>query len=66
MFISWNAKKKLLELTLAASDENAIELNNLLDKEDSFNNLVNETTCQLKYSLSINFELLMIDSCCMT
>jgi hypothetical protein len=51
---------------MAASDETAIELNNLLDKEDSFNNLVNETTCQLKYSLSINFELLMIDSCCMT
>jgi hypothetical protein len=65
LFILLNSKKKLLELTMAASDENAIELN-LLDKEDSFNNLVNETTCQLKYSLSINFELLMIDSCCMT
>jgi len=65
LFISLNSKIKLLELTMAASYENAIELN-LLDKEDSFNNLVNETTCQLKYSLSINFELLMIDSCCMT
>jgi hypothetical protein len=32
---------------MAASDENAIELDNLLDKEDSFNNLVNETTCHL-------------------
>jgi hypothetical protein len=31
---------------MAASDENAIELDNLLDKEDSFNNLVNEITCQ--------------------
>jgi hypothetical protein len=44
LFISWNAKKKLLELTMAASDENAIELDNLLDKEDSFNTLVNEIT----------------------
>ena len=66
MFISWNAKKKLLELTMAASDENALELDNLLDKEDSFNNLVNETTCQLKYIFSINFELLMSGSCYMT
>jgi hypothetical protein len=41
-FISWNAKKKLLELTMAASDENALKLDNLLDKEDSFNTLVNE------------------------
>ena len=53
MFISWNAKKKLLELTMAASDENALELDNLLDKEDSFNNLVNEITCQWKYIMSI-------------
>jgi hypothetical protein len=42
LFISWNAKKKLLELTMAASDENALELDNPLDKEDSFNTLVNE------------------------
>jgi hypothetical protein len=46
LFISWNAKKKLLELTMAASDENALELDNLLDKEDSFNNLINEISCQ--------------------
>ena len=59
-------RKKILELIMTAFDENAIELDNLLDKEDSFNNLVNEITCQWKYILSINFELLMIDSCYMT
>jgi hypothetical protein len=31
---------------MAASDENALELDNLLYKEDSFNNLVNEISCQ--------------------
>ena len=46
LFISWNVKKKLLELTMTASDENALELDNILDKEDSFNNLINEISCQ--------------------
>ena len=31
---------------MAASDENALELDTLLDKEDSFNNLFNEISCQ--------------------
>ena len=33
---------------MAASDENALEFDNLLDKEDSFNNLVNEISKKIK------------------
>ena len=35
-------RKKLLELTMAATEGNSLELDNLLDKEDPFDNLVNE------------------------
>jgi hypothetical protein len=48
LFISWNAKKKVLELIMAASYENALEFDTLLDKEDSFNNLVNEISKKIK------------------
>jgi hypothetical protein len=42
-------RKKLLELTMAAeSEENYQELNNLIDKEDPFNNLVNEISKKIK------------------
>ena len=35
-------RKKLLELAMAASDENPLGLDNLIDKENLFDNLVNE------------------------
>jgi mannitol-specific phosphotransferase system IIBC component len=41
-------RKKLLELTMAAaSEENYLELNNLIDK-DPFDNLVNEISKTIK------------------
>jgi hypothetical protein len=42
-------RKKLLELTMAAeSEDNYLELNNLIDKEDPFDNLVNEISKKIK------------------
>jgi hypothetical protein len=42
-------RKKLLELTMAAeSEDNYQELNNLIDKEDPFDNLVSEISKKIK------------------
>jgi hypothetical protein len=42
-------RKKLSELTMtAALKDNYLELNNLIDKEDPFDNLVNEISNKIK------------------
>jgi hypothetical protein len=41
-------RKKLLELTMTASDWNSLELDNIADKEDPFDNLVNEISKKIK------------------
>jgi len=41
-------RKKLLELTMTASDWNSLELDNIPDKEDPFDNLVNEISKKIK------------------
>jgi hypothetical protein len=42
-------RKKLLELTMAAESENNYqELNNLIDKEDPFDSLVNDISKKIK------------------
>ena len=41
-------RKKLLELTMAATEGNSLELDNLIDKEDPFDNLVNEISKKIK------------------
>jgi hypothetical protein len=37
-----------MELTMAATEGNFLELDNLLDKEDPFDNLVNEISKKIK------------------
>ncbi|HEX7141278.1 MAG TPA: hypothetical protein VF222_02245 [Nitrososphaeraceae archaeon] len=37
-----------MELTMAATERNSLELDNLLDKEDPFDNLVNEISKKIK------------------
>ena len=41
-------KKKLLELTMAGTEGNSLELVNLIDKEDPFDNLVNDISKKIK------------------
>ncbi|MGZ5484561.1 MAG: hypothetical protein ACXW0J_00935 [Nitrososphaeraceae archaeon] len=41
-------RKKLIELTMAATEGNSLELDNLLDKEDPFDNLVNDISKKIK------------------
>ena len=41
-------KKKLLEFTMAATEGNSLELDNLLDKEDPFDNLVIDISKKIK------------------
>lgn len=42
-------RKKLLELTMAtALEDNYLKLNSLIDKEDPFDNLVNEISKKIK------------------
>ena len=42
-------RKKLLELTMStASEDNYLELNNLIDKEDPFDNLIKEISKKIK------------------
>lgn len=42
-------RKKILELTMAAASEDSyLELNNMIDKEDPFDNLVNEISKKIK------------------
>lgn len=42
-------RKKLLELTMTtALEDNYLELNSLIDKEDPFDNLVNEISKKIK------------------
>ena len=41
-------RKKLLELTMTASDWNSLELDNLADNEDPFDNLINEISKKIK------------------
>ncbi|MGZ5501272.1 MAG: hypothetical protein ACXWEW_09005 [Nitrososphaeraceae archaeon] len=40
-------RKKLIELTMAATEGNSLELDNLLDK-DPFDNLVNDISKKIK------------------
>ena len=41
-------RKKLIELTMAAMEGHSLELDNLLDKEDPFDNLVNDISKKIK------------------
>ena len=42
-------RKKLLELTMdTALEDNYLELNSLIDKDDPFDNLVNEISKKIK------------------
>ena len=42
-------RKKLLKLTMSTgSEDNYLELNNLIDKEDPFDSLVNEISKKIK------------------
>ena len=41
-------RKKLIELTMAATEGHSLELDNLLDKEDPFDNLVNDISRKIK------------------
>ena len=42
-------RKKLLELTMStALEDNYLELNNLIDKEDPFDNLIKEISKKIK------------------
>ena len=44
----WMRRKKLLELTMNASDGNSLEIDNLIDYTDPFDHLVDEISKKIK------------------